>query len=70
MSKAPHNAAQFNKPTEPTTFNRSTAGFSDDAVPRAKAAQMKLENYYKLAVEAAVERNTRYVMDVYQRGQK
>ncbi|KAF7432976.1 Serine/threonine-protein kinase [Pleurotus ostreatus] len=61
MSKAPHNATQFNKPAEPTTFNRSTAGFSDDAVPRAKAAQMKLENYYKLAVEAAVERNTRRV---------
>lgn len=42
-------------------FNRSTTGFSEDVVPRAKAFQLKLEHYYKLAVEAAVQRNTRYV---------
>ncbi|CAG8685272.1 6420_t:CDS:2, partial [Acaulospora colombiana] len=42
-------------------FNRSTAGFSDDVIPRAKAFQLKLEHYYKLAVEAAVQRNTRRV---------
>lgn len=41
-------------------FSRSTAGFSEDVVPRAKAFQFKLEHYYKLAVEAAVQRNTRY----------
>ena len=58
MSKAPQIASQ---PTEPVQFVRSTEGFSDEAVPRAKAAQLKLENYYKLAVEAAVERNTRFV---------
>ncbi|KAJ8472381.1 hypothetical protein ONZ45_g16672 [Pleurotus djamor] len=58
MSKAPQIASQ---PTEPAQFVRSTEGFSDEAVPRAKAAQLKLENYYKLAVEAAVERNTRRV---------
>ena len=40
-------------------FDRTTAGFSDDAVPRAKAAQLKLEHYYKVAVDAAIERNTR-----------
>jgi hypothetical protein len=43
-------------------FNRSTAGFSPDVIPRAKAFQLKLEHYYKLAVEAAVQRNTRYVL--------
>lgn len=42
-------------------FDRTTAGFSDDAVPRAKAAQLKLEHYYKVAVDAAIERNTRCV---------
>ncbi|PVG03664.1 kinase-like protein [Serendipita vermifera] len=42
-------------------FNRSTAGFSEDVIPRAKAFQLKLEHYYKLAVEAAVQRNTRRV---------
>ena len=40
-------------------FDRTTAGFSDDAVPRAKAAQLKLEHYYKVAVDAAIERNQR-----------
>jgi len=40
-------------------FDRTTAGFSDAAVPRAKGAQLKLENYYKVSVDAAIERNTR-----------
>ena len=54
-------------------FDRTTAGFSDDAVPRAKAAQLKLEHYYKVAVDAAIERNTRYVVYmalVYERGDR
>ncbi|THH01661.1 hypothetical protein EW026_g1071 [Hermanssonia centrifuga] len=42
-------------------FDRTTAGFSDDAVPRARTAQLKLEHYYKIAVDAAIERNTRRV---------
>lgn len=42
-------------------FNRSTAGFSDDVIPKAKAFQLKLEHFYKSAVEAAVQRNSRYV---------
>ncbi|THH28952.1 hypothetical protein EUX98_g5242 [Antrodiella citrinella] len=42
-------------------FDRTTAGFSADAIPRAKAAQLKLEHYYKIAVDAAIERNTRRV---------
>ncbi|KAF8897557.1 kinase-like protein [Infundibulicybe gibba] len=49
------------KPSDYVYFDRSTAGFSDDALPRAKSAQMKLEHYYKIAVDAAVERNTRRV---------
>jgi len=42
-------------------FERSTDGFSPDAVSRATAAKLKLESYYKLAVDVAIERNGRYV---------
>lgn len=42
-------------------FERSTEGFSPDAVSRATAAKLKLESYYKLAVDVAIERNGRYV---------
>lgn len=42
-------------------FERSTDGFSSDAVSRATAAKLKLESYYKLAVDVAIERNARYV---------
>ncbi|KIY71409.1 AGC/NDR protein kinase [Cylindrobasidium torrendii FP15055 ss-10] len=42
-------------------FDRSTAEFSDEALPRAKAAQMKMEHYYKIVVDSAIERNTRRV---------
>jgi hypothetical protein len=53
-------AAQNNgKPADYVYFDRTTAGFSDEAIPRAKAAQLKLEHFYKEAVEAAIERNTR-----------
>lgn len=40
-------------------FQRSTAGFSKDVVPKATAAKLKLEHYYKVAVESAIERNKR-----------
>uniref|UniRef100_A0A0W0FJV5 non-specific serine/threonine protein kinase n=1 Tax=Moniliophthora roreri TaxID=221103 RepID=A0A0W0FJV5_MONRR len=49
------------KPADYVYFDRTTAGFSDQALPRAKAAQLKLEHYYKVAVDAAIERNTRRV---------
>ncbi|KAI0771643.1 kinase-like protein [Trametes elegans] len=49
------------KPADYVYFERTTAGFSDDAVPRCKAAQLKLEHYYKVAVESAIERNQRRV---------
>lgn len=51
-----------NKPADYVYFERTTAGFSDDAIPRAKAAQLKLEHFYKVAVDAAIERNTRCVL--------
>ena len=43
-------------------FDRTTAGFSEEAVPKAKAAQLKLEHFYKVAVESAIERNQRCVL--------
>ncbi|KDQ64527.1 hypothetical protein JAAARDRAFT_117772 [Jaapia argillacea MUCL 33604] len=49
------------KPADYVYFDRTTSGFSEDAVQRAKGAQLKLEHYYKVAVEAAIERNTRRV---------
>ncbi|KAF8484576.1 AGC/NDR protein kinase [Russula ochroleuca] len=56
-----HSSGQSSKPADYVYFDRTTTGFSDDAVPRAKAAQLKLEHYYKVAVDAAIERNTRRV---------
>ncbi|KIL70545.1 hypothetical protein M378DRAFT_1042597 [Amanita muscaria Koide BX008] len=50
-----------NKQSDTVNFDRSLAGFSDNALPRAKAAQLKLEHYYKVAVDSAVERNQRRV---------
>jgi hypothetical protein len=58
ISKNP--PGQSSKPADYVYFDRTTTGFSDDAVPRAKAAQLKLEHYYKVAVDAAIERNTRF----------
>lgn len=42
-------------------FERSTADFTTDAVARSTAAKLKLESYYKVAVDAAIERNARPV---------
>jgi len=50
------------KPADYVYFERTIAGFSEDALPRSKAAQLKLEHYYKVAVEAAIERNQRCVV--------
>lgn len=51
-----------NKSADYVFFERTTTGFSGEAVPRAKTAQLKLEHYYKVAVDAAIERNTRCFM--------
>ncbi len=67
QSSSSVNSAQSsssNKGADYVYFERTTAGFSDDAVPRSKAAQLKLEHYYKVAVEAAIERNQRYACHV------
>ncbi|TEB36568.1 kinase-like protein [Coprinellus micaceus] len=42
-------------------FDRSTKGFSTDSVARATAAKLKLESYYKVAVDSAIERNARRI---------
>ncbi|KAF8640000.1 hypothetical protein AX17_001246 [Amanita inopinata Kibby_2008] len=55
------NGHTASKPPDYVYFDRSLTGFSDEAPPRAKAAQMKLELYYKVAVDAAVDRNQRRV---------
>ncbi|KAG9313056.1 kinase-like domain-containing protein [Chiua virens] len=44
-------------------FERSTEGFSPDAVSRATAAKLKLESYYKLAVDVAIERKRRVELE-------
>ncbi|KAG8747523.1 Serine/threonine-protein kinase [Ceratobasidium sp. 414] len=49
------------KPADYVYFERSTAGFSKDALPKATIAKLKLEHFYKVAVESAIERNTRRV---------
>ena len=38
---------------------RTTAGFSSDSIAHSTAAKLKLESYYKVAVDAAIERNAR-----------
>jgi hypothetical protein len=38
---------------------RAQDHFTSDAVARASAAKLKLESYYKLVVDAAIERNAR-----------
>lgn len=42
-------------------FERSTNDFSNDAVARSTAAKLKLESFYKVAVDSAIERNARCV---------
>ena len=54
-------SSSVGKPADYVYFERTTAGFSEDALPRSKGAQLKLEHYYKIAVEAAIERNQRCV---------
>jgi protein-serine/threonine kinase len=42
------------------TFNRSTEGFPRSVLDRATAAKLRLEHYYKTALDQAFERNQRY----------
>ena len=50
------------KPADYVYFERTTANFSKDTLAKATAAKLKLGNYYKVAVESAIERNTRCVL--------
>ncbi|KAF9530422.1 kinase-like domain-containing protein [Crepidotus variabilis] len=49
------------RPDDYVYFERSTADFSSDAVARSTAAKLKLESYYKVAVDSAIERNARRI---------
>jgi hypothetical protein len=42
------------------SFNRSTEGFPRSVLDRATAAKLRLEHYYKTALDQAFERNHRY----------
>lgn len=44
---------------DPNGFHRSTEGFPRSVLDRATAAKLRLENYYKTALEQAHERNQR-----------
>ncbi|GLB33836.1 putative haspin like kinase [Lyophyllum shimeji] len=61
LQSPPETSQPANKPADYVYFERTASGFSDEAMPRAKSAQLKLEHYYKVAVESAIERNTRRV---------
>ncbi|PAV20920.1 AGC NDR kinase [Pyrrhoderma noxium] len=60
-ASSPSSGSSTQKPADYVYFDRTTVGFSDDAVPKAKAAQLKLEHFYKVAVDSAIERNQRRV---------
>ncbi|TIA91668.1 hypothetical protein E3P81_01888 [Wallemia ichthyophaga] len=50
-----------NKPADYVYFKREPHLFSREAVPRATAAKMRIEQHYKMAVEHAIERNQRRI---------
>lgn len=60
-SSAQNSGSNSSRSADYVYFDRTTAGFSEEAIPKAKAAQLKLEHFYKVAVESAIERNQRYV---------
>lgn len=56
-----NNAPPTQKPADYVYFKREPHLFSREAVPRATAAKMRLEQHYKMAVEHAIERNQRRI---------
>ncbi|KAI7901000.1 serine/threonine-protein kinase orb6 [Cokeromyces recurvatus] len=50
---------QQQQPIENNGYHRSTEGFPRSVLDRATAAKLRLENYYKTALEQAHERNQR-----------
>lgn len=57
---SPTQAQEKQRPDDYVYFERSTSGFSSDAIARSTAAKLKLVSYYKVAVDSAIERNARY----------
>jgi protein-serine/threonine kinase len=53
------------RPPDYVYFDRSTAGFSKASLEKATAAKLKLEHYYKKAVEEVVERANRCVVALF-----
>ncbi|KAG5654374.1 hypothetical protein H0H81_003832 [Sphagnurus paluster] len=58
---SPEQSSSKSRPDDYVYFERSVAEFSSDAVARSTAAKLKLESYYKVAVDAAIERNARRI---------
>ena len=48
--------------SEDVTFERSTEGYPKSSIDRSNTARFKLENFYKVNLEQAIERNQRYVI--------
>ncbi|KAK7061012.1 Serine/threonine-protein kinase [Paramarasmius palmivorus] len=53
---APSQAQEKQRPDDYVYFERSTSGFTSDAIARSTAAKLKLVSYYKMAVDSAIER--------------
>ncbi|KAF8634587.1 hypothetical protein AX17_004176 [Amanita inopinata Kibby_2008] len=57
----PDPSSSKQRPDDYVYFERSTSEFSSDAIARCTAAKLKLESYYKVAVQSAIERNARRI---------
>jgi len=60
-SRTPEPRNDNNADGEYVYFERTTAGFTSDAVARSTTAKLKLASYYKVAVDAAIARNARRI---------
>ena len=45
-SSAQNSGSNSSRSADYVYFDRTTAGFSEEAIPKAKAAQLKLEHFY------------------------
>ncbi|KAJ7890543.1 kinase-like domain-containing protein [Mycena olivaceomarginata] len=60
-SRTPEPRSNNNADGEYVYFERTTSGFTSDAVARSTTAKLKLASYYKVAVDAAIARNARRI---------
>ena len=58
-SPNPQAGASSEKGSDYVYFERSTAGMSKNTLDAATGAKLKLEHFYKVAVEQAIERSNR-----------